>query len=214
MFDFSDFNFNKFMYELSLSIVPFLFAVTVHEVMHGFVAYKLGDNTAKDAGRLTLNPIKHIDPIGLLFLLVTRMFGWAKPVPVNFYNIRHHKYGVAMVAFAGPASNIVMAILSVIAIKVLLLFQLPENIGTPIALMLVYSVRINIALTIFNLIPIMPLDGARILSNFLPRDMAIKYEATERYGMIILLILFMTNIYGKVIGPLIGGVYQVVFSFI
>ena len=120
---FADFNFNEFMVKLALSIVPFMFAVTIHEVMHGYAAYKLGDNTAKNAGRLTLNPIAHIDPVGLLVLVLTRMIGWAKPVPVNYNNLRH-KYGVAIVSVAGPLANFVTAFLSAVILKLLILTTL------------------------------------------------------------------------------------------
>ena len=110
---FEHFNLSDFMIKAALSVVPFMFAVTIHEVMHGYAAYKLGDNTAKNAGRLTLNPIAHIDPVGLLVLLLTRIIGWAKPVPVNYYNLRH-KYGVAIVSAAGPLANLITAFLSAV----------------------------------------------------------------------------------------------------
>ena len=116
---------------IALSIVPFLFAITIHEFMHGYAAYKLGDNTAKNAGRLTLNPIAHIDPIGLLVLVITRMIGWAKPVPVNYYNIRH-KYGVAIVSAAGPLANLATAFLSALLFKLFIVYiagNIPENIA-------------------------------------------------------------------------------------
>ena len=173
---FENFNFNEFIIKAALSVVPFMFAVTIHEVMHGYAAYKLGDNTAKNAGRLTLNPIAHIDPIGLLVLLLTRIIGWAKPVPVNYYNLRH-KYGVAIVSAAGPLANLVTAFLSAVILKILgyaaINFGMPGYIFEPLYLMTLYSVAINIALCIFNLLPIMPMDGARIIWNFLPRDKAI-----------------------------------------
>ncbi len=201
---FENFNFNEFIIRAALSVVPFMFAVTIHEVMHGYAAYRLGDNTAKNAGRLTLNPIAHIDPLGLLVLLLTRIIGWAKPVPVNYYNLRH-KYGVAIVSAAGPLANLVTAFLSAVVLKILgfaaVNFGMPGYIFEPLYIMTLYSVAINIALCIFNLLPIMPMDGARIIWNFLPRDKAEKYEATEKYYFIIILVLIFTNILQYIISP-------------
>lgn len=201
---FGDFDINSFVKTAALSIVPFMFAVTVHEVMHGYAAYKLGDDTAKNAGRLTLNPIAHIDPIGLLVLLATRMIGWAKPVPVNYYNLRH-KYGVAIVSAAGPLSNLLLAFLSAFILKLIIMAgyndMIPNALFEPISLMALYSIVINIALFIFNLLPIMPMDGARIIWNFMPRDMAMKYEATERYYFLIIIVLIFTNALTYIISP-------------
>ncbi len=202
---FENFNFNEFMIRAALSIVPFMFAVTIHEVMHGYVAYRLGDDTAKKAGRLTLNPIAHIDPLGLLVLLVTRIIGWAKPVPVNYYNL-HHKYGVAIVSVAGPLANLITAFLSAFVLKLIGLvavnFNISSSIIEPLYIMTLYSIIINIALFIFNLLPIMPMDGARIIWNFLPKDKAIKYEATEKYYFLIILVLIFTNILQYIISPI------------
>lgn len=202
---FENFNFNDFMVKAALSVVPFMFAVTIHEVMHGYAAYRLGDNTAKNAGRLTLNPIAHIDPIGLLVLLLTRIIGWAKPVPVNYYNLRH-KYGVAIVSAAGPLANLVTAFLSAVILKLLEIAAvnslIPNFIFEPLYIMTLYSVAINIALCIFNLLPIMPMDGARIIWNFLPRDKAEKYEETEKYYFIIILVLIFTNVLQYIISPI------------
>ncbi len=208
---------NTFIRTAALSVVPFMFAITVHEVMHGYVAYRLGDPTAKMMGRLTLNPIAHIDVMGLLFLLITRMFGWAKPVPVNFYNIRH-KYGMALVAAAGPLSNLALAILSVLLIKLLatltIQFSLPSSIMEPLILMTNYSIQINIALFVFNLLPILPLDGGRIVNNFLPREMAYKYEQTERYGFVIVLLLFISGAIGYIMSPVLSVIYSIVNNII
>lgn len=214
---FENFNFNEFMVQVALSIVPFMFAVTIHEVMHGYAAYKLGDNTAKNAGRLTLNPIAHIDPLGLLVLVLTRMIGWAKPVPVNYYNLKH-KYGVAIVSAAGPLANLVTAFLSALLFKLFTVYvsdNIPENIATPLGAMLVYSILINISLCIFNLLPIMPMDGARIIWNFLPREQAEKYEATGQYYFIIILVLIVSGALAYIITPVrnvILNIFNIIFG--
>ena len=200
---------------IALSIVPFLFAITIHEFMHGYAAYKLGDNTAKNAGRLTLNPMAHIDPIGLLVLVITRMIGWAKPVPVNYYNIRH-KYGVAIVSAAGPLANLATAFLSALLFKLFIVYiagNIPENIAQPLEAMIFYSILINVSLFIFNLLPIMPMDGARIIWNFLPRKQAEKYEATEKYYFIIILVLIVSGVLSYIITPIRNVIFSA-FSII
>ncbi|MGA1845818.1 site-2 protease family protein [Deferribacter abyssi] len=201
------FDINSFLRDLSIAIVPFLLAVTVHEASHGYAAYLLGDDTAKRAGRLTLNPFVHIDILGLLFLLITRLFGWAKPVPVNFSVVARKKYGVALVAAAGPAANFLVAVLSA------LLYHIVSSINTnnplilkvlfPITMMLIFSVQINIALGIFNLIPVLPLDGGRILQSFLPLNKQIKFAQFERYGFIIILLLIITRVVDYIVFPII-----------
>lgn len=210
---FDNINIHEIIRFITLAIVPFFFAITVHEVMHGYAAYKLGDNTAKDMGRLTLNPIAHIDPLGLLFLLVTRTFGWAKPVPVNFYNLKH-KHGMAIVAAAGPLSNLVLAILSVLSLKGLEFLinnaDISKSVYEPLGTMIVYSIQINVVLFIFNLIPILPLDGGRVLCSFLPKEMAIKYSETEKFGFIIILLLFITGAFRYIITPSVEFVYSLI----
>jgi len=205
---------------LILSIVPFLLAVTIHELSHGVSAYMLGDDTAKRAGRLTLNPIAHIDPLGLLALVITRMIGWAKPVPVNYFIVSKKKFGMAIVAFAGPLSNLVLAIVSAGILKLLQNVNVTEGtmmykILVPMATMVYISIRINVALFVFNLLPILPMDGGRILNDFLPRDLAVQYSKTERYGFIIIIVLLATHIIDKVLFPAIYGVmgiFETVFN--
>ena len=196
---------------LLIQIPILLITLTIHEFSHGYVAYLLGDDTAKRAGRLTLNPISHIDPIGLLMLFIVRI-GWAKPVPVNPYNFKNQKRDMAITAAAGPASNFVMAIILSIVFNLLkaanpnILYSgsMPTQffIG-----MLVYAILINLALGIFNLLPIPPMDGSKILGGFLSDEAYYKYTAQERKGAQILMIVFAISfvfrldLFGKVIMP-------------
>lgn len=202
-----------------LLIVPFLLAITVHELSHGLSAYMLGDDTAKRAGRLTLNPFAHIDIFGLLFLVLTRMFGWAKPVPVNYRILERHKYGPAIVALAGPASNMALAIVSAVVLKLTLMIDLhPGTLTTkimyPINSMLVLSVMINVSLCVFNLLPILPLDGGRIVHNLLPYNKREAFGKSENIGFIILFILMYLGIIGKIIVPIIRQILSIFEMFL
>jgi len=194
-----------------LLIPPILLALTFHEYMHGWVAYKLGDPTAKMAGRLTLNPFVHLDPFGTLMLFIVR-FGWARPVPVNPLNFRDPKKGVLYVSLAGPMANMFLAFLSGVAIRLIRAGSmgfLPPVILKPVFLMLLLSLQINIALAIFNLLPIPPLDGSKILFGILPA----RYEhiaiQMERYGSMVLFVVIMLSwvthisIFGSVIYPFV-----------
>jgi Zn-dependent protease len=191
---------------LSLLAVPILLAVTVHEVAHGWVADKLGDPTARLAGRLTLNPFKHLDPIGTLVFVITRMVGWAKPVPVNPYNLRNPQRDMIWVAAAGPAANILLAA------GFALIYHIFNNwldfsvgpVTTPVVAVAQLGVYINLGLATFNILPIPPLDGSNILMGILPRDLAIQYERITPYGFIILLILIFTNLVSTVLFPIIN----------
>lgn len=188
--------------------VPILLAVTFHELAHGYMAYKLGDHTAKDAGRLTLNPLKHLDPLGTLVFIVTRMIGWAKPVPVNPYNLRNPKKDMMWVSIAGPAANMVLAVVSAILYKLMLTLPvtdpiLVKRILLPLAMMLQMSVVLNIGLAVFNLIPVPPLDGSKILMGLLPASQAIAYSRIEPYGFFILLALIFFRITDYLIFPII-----------
>ncbi|MEE9557129.1 MAG: site-2 protease family protein [Candidatus Adiutricales bacterium] len=195
-----------YVYILSLLAVPILLAVTVHEVAHGWVANKLGDPTARLAGRLTLNPFKHLDPIGTLVFVITRMVGWAKPVPVNPHNLRNPQRDMIWVAAAGPAANILLA--SGFA----LIYHIFNNwldfsfgpVTTPVVAVAQLGVYINLGLATFNILPIPPLDGSNILMGILPRDLAIQYERITPYGFIILLILIFTNLVSTVLFPIIN----------
>jgi Zn-dependent protease len=198
--------------EILIYAIPILFAITVHEVAHGWVASKLGDQTAKMLGRLTLNPIKHIDPIGtilvplLLKVFGGFIFGWAKPVPVDWRNLRRPKRDMAWVAIAGPFSNLVMAILWAALIKLILVTG--ERATGPMAALMEMSkigVQVNAFLMILNLVPIPPLDGSRVLTAVLPPVWAYRYGQLERIGLLIVLLLLATGLLVKVLLPFYYG---------
>ncbi len=182
-----------------------LLAITVHEFSHGWMANKLGDPTARLAGRLTLNPLAHLDPVGALMLLLVR-FGWAKPVPVNPSNLHHPRRDMVWVSLAGPGANVAVALLLGLTFR--LLWPQIEHLKTvpfwlaPVLLLVIYGVIINSALAVFNLIPIPPLDGSKILMGILPWRQAEKYSRIEPYGMHILLGLILFGWITKI--PLIG----------
>ncbi|MEA2114193.1 MAG: site-2 protease family protein [Thermodesulfobacteriota bacterium] len=195
---------NHFIQQLVILAPPFLFALTFHELAHGYVAWSLGDPTAKNAGRLTMNPLKHIDPLGVIAFIIMKI-GWAKPVPVNPSYFKDPQKGMLLVALAGPAANVVTAIVSAILVKLLIMLPfIPMYLLKPMVGMLVASVWINIMLAVFNCLPIPPLDGSRVLMGILPPDAARSYAKLEPYGFILLLILFYAGLIGKVIMPIIS----------
>jgi Zn-dependent protease len=210
----------SFVQQLSVWALPVLAAIILHEISHGLVAYRLGDPTAKEAGRLTLNPLPHIDPFGTvllpLFLILAHspfLFGYARPVPVNFHNLRRPKRDMILVAAAGPLTNLILAVASAAIFKWILHLQLPANGAwtpiltatlTPMALMARNSVIFNVVLGVFNLLPILPLDGGRVLTGLLPLRQAIAFSRLERYGMMIVILLMMTNVLGQVVGPVVN----------
>jgi Zn-dependent protease len=197
-------NVNQIIQELVILAPPFLFALTFHELAHGYVAWRLGDPTAKNAGRLTMNPLKHLDPLGVLAFIIMKI-GWAKPVPVNPIYFREPRQGMLLVALAGPGANLILAVASAILVKMLLLTHslMPMFVLRPLAQMLAASVWINLMLAVFNILPIPPLDGSKILSGILPPDMARSYEKLEPFGFILLLILFYLGLISQVIMPII-----------
>ncbi|BCL59599.1 protease [Desulfomarina profundi] len=197
---------------------PLLFALTFHEFAHGYVAWRFGDPTAKDAGRLTLNPLSHLDPIGTIAFFFIK-FGWAKPVPVNPIYFKNPKRDMLWVALAGPVTNLVLAVLSAFIIKMIwaLATMLPysplaEAILIPLSRMLIASVWINLVLCIFNFLPIPPLDGSRILTGLLPDDLARSYMQVERYGFIIILLLAFSGLLSRVILPIISFANNMLLS--
>ena len=208
----------QFVTQLSIWAIPTVFAIILHEVMHGVVAKALGDDTAARAGRLTLNPISHIDPFGTLFLpalllfLHLPVFGFAKPVPVDFRRLRNPRAGMIAVAAAGPLTNLTLAVVSAVAMR-LMMDNLREPWGPSIALPLVYmaraSVFINVVLGVFNLFPLLPLDGGRVAAGLMPLPMARSFARLEPYGFLILLLLLYTGWVDSVINPIIRTVTQV-----
>lgn len=198
----------NFILKLSIMLVPGLMAITCHEVSHGFIANRLGDPTARSMGRLTLNPLKHLDIIGTLMVIVVGI-GWAKPVPVNFNNLHNPKRDMIWVAAAGPVTNTLLAILSSVLLRLLIGFTESVPDGSwlqlflePVVLMLAFSVYINLLLAIFNLIPLPPLDGGRVLVGLLPYRQATTLARVEPYGMIIIIALvFFTDLFKYTVLP-------------
>ena len=188
-------------------LVVLLFSIVFHEVAHGRIALARGDTSARDAGRLTLNPIPHIDIFGTillpLFLIVTRspvLFGWAKPVPVNPWDLRDSKKDMALVGVSGPASNFLLAIVFSIAFKLSVGALGPLHMLTQTV---IFGVAINLVLAVFNLIPIPPLDGSRIIMAFLPDDLAERYVQVERYGFLIIFGLLFLGAFRLIIWPIV-----------
>jgi Zn-dependent protease len=174
--------------EIILLAPPILLALTFHEYAHGLVAYLLGDPTAQRAGRLTLNPISHLDPIGTIMLFIARI-GWAKPVPVNPYNFQNPRRDIVLVSLAGPVANLVIAFAVGLLFKVLVKYQIFMSLPEAVAKIIGFALSINILLAIFNLLPIPPLDGSKILGGLLPPELEQEYRKFERYGPIVLLVL-------------------------
>ena len=199
--------------------IPVIFAITVHEVAHGWVALKFGDRTAQMMGRLTLNPIKHIDPLGTIIipgiLLMTGgfIFGWAKPVPVTYQNLRKPKLDMAWVALAGPASNFIMAVLWAVIAKIgLIMYSSGVSMAEPMIYMAVAGIMINTMLMTLNLLPLPPLDGGRILVSLLPGPLAWQVGRIEPYGFFILVGLLYFGILSMVLWPLINAFINLLAS--
>lgn len=203
--------------KIAIYALPVIFAITVHEAAHGYAAKYFGDMTAANAGRISLNPLKHIDPFGTLLLpaltvmLGGVLFGWAKPVPVDFRRLRQPKKDMLWVAAAGPASNFVMAVFWAFVMK----FSgvAPVAFAYPLALMGEAGITINLVLMVLNLLPLPPLDGGRIAVSLLPHRMAMRFARIERYGFLILIILLFSGVLSKILSPLFALVYGWLSSF-
>ena len=202
--------------KVAVSALPIIFAITVHEAAHGYAAKYFGDLTADRLGRISLNPIKHIDPIGTILLpaltlmLGGILFGWAKPVPVNFAQLRHPKKDMLWVAAAGPAANFIMAIFWALALN--FSAHAPEAAAFFLQEMSKVGIMINLVLMVLNLVPLPPLDGGRIAVSLLPMHLAVKLSQLERYGFLILIVLLFTGILGNIISPIIRFFAQLILS--
>lgn len=196
--------------KLAVLALPVIFAVTLHEAAHGWMADKLGDRTARMLGRVTINPLKHIDPVGTvlvplgMFALTGFMFGWAKPVPIDGRNLKRPRRDMALVAAAGPAANLIMAILwslGILAGQAML--QSNAWVAEPLVYMGAAGVLINVILMVLNLLPIPPLDGSRVVTALLPLNAARSYVKLEPYGLFIVVGLMVTGILGRILIPLV-----------
>ncbi|PKO24967.1 MAG: site-2 protease family protein [Betaproteobacteria bacterium HGW-Betaproteobacteria-8] len=196
--------------KIAIYALPVIFAITVHEAAHGYAARYFGDMTAQLEGRITLNPLNHIDPIGtilvpaLTMMLGGILFGWAKPVPVDFGKLRNPKRDMLWVAAAGPASNLVMAILWALALS--FSAHAPAAFVTPLSLMAQAGIMINVVLLVLNLLPLPPLDGGRIAVSLLPNHLAYQFSRIERFGFIILVVLLFTGVLYQIMMPFINAV--------
>ncbi|MCL4800077.1 MAG: site-2 protease family protein [Burkholderiales bacterium] len=206
---------------IAIYALPVIFAITLHEAAHGYVARHFGDMTAHRLGRISLNPLRHIDLVGtivvpLVILVVSKLFGgggllfgWAKPVPVNFHALRHPKRDMLWVAAAGPGANLLMACLWAVVLKAAL--AAPDgSFSAPLTFMAQAGILINIVLMLLNLLPILPLDGGRILTSLLPEPAAISYARLEPLGFPILLALLFTNMLGMILNPMIALSLQII----
>ena len=198
-----------FTYILSilLGVIPSLLCITLHELSHGLVAYWLGDDTAKSRGRLTLNPIKHLDPVGLLMMLVFHV-GWAKPVPVNMYKFKNPKQGMTVTALAGPGSNLLIALVFMLLYGAAYVPLGMSAVGSYFLQMIQLTAIMSIGLAVFNLIPIPPLDGSKVLFSLLRDEDYYKLMRYERYGGIIMLVLVATGVLGRPLNYLIDLIYS------
>ena len=218
-------NIGDFLNVALMRVIPALLCITIHELAHGYAANKLGDPTAKNLGRLTLNPIKHIDPVGLLMMLLIG-FGWAKPVPVDMNNFEHPKRYMAITAFAGPLSNILLAVIVMFVAGLVttslgavidpytgfLIF--PTSLSLNIYTLIINTASLSIALAVFNMLPIPPLDGSKVLFSLLPENLYNKVLKYEKYGIVVLLVLmnssliFGFDIFRRTIGVWTGRIFE------
>ena len=203
---------NNLDWTILYSVIPALLCITIHEMSHGLMALRLGDDTAKMQGRLTLNPLKHIDPFGLVMMILFR-FGWAKPVPVNMYRFREPKRGMAITALAGPVSNLILAALALFLYGLLFLPLQGTAILEPVSQLLQITAFLSLNLAIFNLIPIPPLDGSKVLFALIPDRSYMQLMRYERYGMLLLLLIVSTDLIGRPLSRVSGALFDVFFHF-
>ncbi len=195
--------------KIAIMLVPALLAIMIHEVSHGYAAERFGDPTARLLGRLNLNPLKHLDPVGTIAVFIFG-FGWAKPVPVNAGNFRRPRQDMIWVAVAGPLSNLLLAFLSALLLRVLGMFDgsgtgMVASLIPPLQMMAAFSLYINVLLAIFNLIPVPPLDGGRILMGFISDGYAAMLSRLEPFGLIlIVLLVFFTDFWSRILSPIIS----------
>ncbi|CAA6806113.1 MAG: FIG004556: membrane metalloprotease [uncultured Thiotrichaceae bacterium] len=216
----------RIIFLITAGAIPVLFAITLHEVAHGWVANKLGDSTSKMLGRLTINPIKHIDPIGTIALPIGMVvmslattgtpmaFGWAKPIPVNTRNLKQPRRDMAVVAIAGPLSNLIMAVFWTLVMIITLNVISDEGIARGFYTMAQIGVVFNLILMVLNLLPLPPLDGGRVLAGLVPRSTADMLDRIEPYGFMILIALLFLGVLDQVIGPVIGAFYSLLMGLV
>jgi len=197
-----------FSYLLSIvgGLIPALICITLHELSHGLAAWALGDDTAKRAGRLTLNPLRHLDPMGMLMMVVFR-FGWAKPVPVNMYRFRDPRRGMALTALAGPVSNVIVTLVFLLLYGALFTPLYPGRAGSYVLEMIELTAYMSLGLALFNLLPLPPLDGSKVLFSVLPPNAYRTLMRYERYGGLLLLALAATGAIGKPLSTAIRWVF-------
>ena len=206
--------------KIAIWALPVIFAITIHEAAHGYAARALGDRTAESLGRLSLNPLRHIDPVGtvivpgLLLALGGFLFGWAKPVPVNFNNLRQPRRDMALVAVAGPLSNAAQALFWALLLKLLLQSGAQSGVVLGFTQMAVAGIVINLILMVLNLLPLPPLDGGRVLTGLVPEALARKLDRIEPYGFFILLGLLAIGWLGVIMGPGLRIAEQLVFNLL
>lgn len=206
--------FNEWLQETLYYLPALLIALSVHEAAHAYTAYKLGDTSQKAQGRLSLSPLAHIDPIGFIFMLVFK-FGWGKPVVMDDRNFKNKRKGVMLVALAGPLSNIILAFIFTIILKLLDIFGVlaimsNSSIGSILYVMLLYMIGFNVMFGVFNLIPLPPFDGAKVLTYFLPRKAKEWMDRLEQYSVWILIFLMVTDVYQIIITPAYNFIYWLI----
>jgi Zn-dependent protease len=205
-----DFDLTRLLQLISIAAVPVVLGITLHEAAHGYVAKLFGDSTAYQLGRVSLNPVRHIDPLGTVAIplialaLGGMLFGWAKPVPVNFARLRRPKQDMLWVAAAGPAANLAMIIMWAFVVKFAFMLS-GSGYAEPMKLMGAFGIQINAVLMVLNLVPLPPLDGGRIAVSLLPPNLALPLARIEPYGMIILVVLLFSQVLGKIINPFINA---------